>query len=129
MCISHICVPLKKDSVIIVDLHVWQQLSNIWSELYILCAPSASQPSNLPFGFHSFFESNHRPHLPFFFQPSLQHSAVTPQTMAPPFESANIELDFPLYAIDFDTEDPNRLVVGGGGGAGRSGVGNKIVST
>ncbi|KAK7225511.1 hypothetical protein V2G26_013514 [Clonostachys chloroleuca] len=46
--------------------------------------------------------------------------------MAPPFESASIELDFPLYAIDFDTEDSNRLVVGGGGGAGRSGVGNKI---
>lgn len=49
--------------------------------------------------------------------------------MAPPFESASIELDFPLYAIDFDTEDSNRLVVGGGGGAGRSGVGNKIVIT
>ncbi|POR39633.1 Uncharacterized protein TPAR_00178 [Tolypocladium paradoxum] len=46
--------------------------------------------------------------------------------MAPPFPRASIELDYPLYALDFDPEDANRLVVGGGGGAGRSGVGNKI---
>lgn len=46
--------------------------------------------------------------------------------MAPPFPSAGIELDYPLYAVDFDPEDANRLAVGGGGGAGRSGVGNKI---
>ncbi|KAI5465464.1 hypothetical protein BGZ63DRAFT_420033 [Mariannaea sp. PMI_226] len=46
--------------------------------------------------------------------------------MAPPFPSASTELDYPLYAVDFDQEDSNRLVVGGGGGAGRSGVGNKI---
>lgn len=49
-------------------------------------------------------------------------------TMAPPpFPCASIELDYPLYALDFDQEDSNHLVVGGGGGAGRSGVGNKIV--
>ena len=48
--------------------------------------------------------------------------------MAPPFPRASIELDYPLYAVDFDPEDSTRLVVGGGGGAGRSGVGNKIVS-
>ncbi|KAH7162306.1 hypothetical protein B0J13DRAFT_5483 [Dactylonectria estremocensis] len=46
--------------------------------------------------------------------------------MTPPFPCASIELDYPLYALDFDKEDSNRLVVGGGGGAGRSGVGNKI---
>lgn len=46
--------------------------------------------------------------------------------MAPPFPTASIELDYPLYALDFDPQDANRLVVGGGGGAGRSGVGNKI---
>ncbi|KAF7554752.1 hypothetical protein G7046_g6723 [Stylonectria norvegica] len=46
--------------------------------------------------------------------------------MAPPFPRASIALDYPLYALEFDPEDANRLVVGGGGGAGRSGVGNKI---
>lgn len=47
--------------------------------------------------------------------------------MSPPFPRASVELDYPLYALDFDPEDARRLVVGGGGGAGRSGVGNKIV--
>lgn len=48
--------------------------------------------------------------------------------MAPPLlDEASIELDYPLYALDFDPQDANRIVVGGGGGAGRSGVGNKIV--
>lgn len=47
--------------------------------------------------------------------------------MAPPFPRASIELDYPLYGLDFDPEDASRLFVGGGGGAGRSGVGNKIV--
>ncbi|PNY23249.1 Uncharacterized protein TCAP_06791 [Tolypocladium capitatum] len=47
--------------------------------------------------------------------------------MPAPFPRSSIELDYPLYALDFDPEDANRLVVGGGGGAGRSGVGNKIV--
>lgn len=40
--------------------------------------------------------------------------------------SAKITLTYPLYACDFDPNDASRLVVGGGGGAGRSGVGNKI---
>lgn len=48
--------------------------------------------------------------------------------MAPPFPRAQIEVDYPIYAVDFDPQDANRLVIGGGGGAGRSGVGNKIVS-
>ncbi|PKS10209.1 hypothetical protein jhhlp_001959 [Lomentospora prolificans] len=47
--------------------------------------------------------------------------------MAPPdFPSAKLTLSYPLYACDFDPQDPTRLVVGGGGGPGRSGVGNKI---
>lgn len=46
--------------------------------------------------------------------------------MAPPFPRAQIEVDYPIYAVDFDPQDANRLVIGGGGGAGRSGVGNKI---
>ncbi|PFH55686.1 hypothetical protein XA68_17821 [Ophiocordyceps unilateralis] len=46
--------------------------------------------------------------------------------MAPSLPCASLELDYPLYALDFDPEDAARLVVGGGGGAGRSGVGNKI---
>ncbi|KAH8794652.1 hypothetical protein BGZ57DRAFT_316591 [Hyaloscypha finlandica] len=46
--------------------------------------------------------------------------------MAPLIPSAKATLSYPLYACDFDPLDANRLVVGGGGGAGRSGVGNKI---
>lgn len=41
--------------------------------------------------------------------------------------SAKITLSCPLWACDFDPHDANQLVVGGGGGAGRHGVGNKIV--
>lgn len=44
-----------------------------------------------------------------------------------PTPSAKITLSCPLYAADFDPENSNRLLVGGGGGEGRSGVGNKIV--
>ncbi|KAK0630815.1 hypothetical protein B0T17DRAFT_529384 [Bombardia bombarda] len=46
--------------------------------------------------------------------------------MAPSIPSSEHRLDYPLYAVDFDPQDANRVVVGGGGGAGRSGVGNKI---
>lgn len=46
--------------------------------------------------------------------------------MAPPIPRTSIELDYPLYAVDFDRNDAKRIVVGGGGGANRSGVGNKI---
>ena len=48
--------------------------------------------------------------------------------MAPPIASAKLTLSYPLYAADFDPENSGFLVVGGGGGEGRSGVGNKIVS-
>lgn len=47
--------------------------------------------------------------------------------MAPLILSAKVTLSYPLCACDFDPVDSTRLVVGGGGGAGRSGVGNKIV--
>ncbi|KAK3996112.1 hypothetical protein QBC44DRAFT_6881 [Cladorrhinum sp. PSN332] len=46
--------------------------------------------------------------------------------MAPAIPSSELKLSYPLYAVDFDPADANRLVVGGGGGANRSGVGNKI---
>ncbi|KAI0486900.1 hypothetical protein F4859DRAFT_502255 [Xylaria cf. heliscus] len=38
--------------------------------------------------------------------------------------SASIQLTYPLYCCDF--ADPDHLVVAGGGGPGRNGVGNKI---
>lgn len=46
--------------------------------------------------------------------------------MAPPFPETKITLDYPLYGCDFDPQDANRLFVAGGGGASRTGVGNKI---
>ncbi|KAG6031723.1 hypothetical protein E4U41_007473 [Claviceps citrina] len=46
--------------------------------------------------------------------------------MASPFPRAQIEVDYPIYAVEFDPQDANKLFIGGGGGAGRSGVGNKI---
>lgn len=47
--------------------------------------------------------------------------------MSPPFAHAKITLKYPLYAADFDPQNNGFLLVGGGGGEGRSGVGNKIV--
>lgn len=47
--------------------------------------------------------------------------------MAPIVHSAKLTVSCPLFAADFDPRDNRRLVVGGGGGEGRSGVGNKIV--
>ncbi|GAB1320514.1 hypothetical protein MFIFM68171_10724 [Madurella fahalii] len=49
--------------------------------------------------------------------------------MAPAIPSAELRLSYPLYAVDFDPQNANRLLVGGGGGtavAFRSGVGNKV---
>lgn len=46
--------------------------------------------------------------------------------MAPPFPETKITLDYPLYGCDFDPQDSSRLFVTGGGGASRTGVGNKI---
>jgi hypothetical protein len=47
--------------------------------------------------------------------------------MAREITSAKRTLTYPAYCCDFDPQDANLLIVGGGGGAGRSGVGNKIV--
>lgn len=40
---------------------------------------------------------------------------------------SKVTLSYPLYAAEFDPYNRGYLVVGGGGGAGRSGVGNKLV--
>ncbi|KAJ0423408.1 hypothetical protein BJY00DRAFT_299634 [Aspergillus carlsbadensis] len=47
-------------------------------------------------------------------------------TMAPDIPSAKITLSCPLFAADFDPRNHAFLLVAGGGGEGRSGVGNKI---
>jgi hypothetical protein len=59
----------------------------------------------------------------------LHHLTPYDRDMAPLISCAKVTLSYPLYACDFDPLDSSRLVVGGGGGAGRSGVGNKIVSS
>ncbi|CAK7264205.1 hypothetical protein SEPCBS119000_000870 [Sporothrix epigloea] len=40
--------------------------------------------------------------------------------------TSHTTLDYPLYVCDFEPADAGRLIVGGGGGASRTGVGNKI---
>lgn len=47
--------------------------------------------------------------------------------MPPNIPIARATLSYPLYAADFDPEDERYLIVGGGGGEGRTGVGNRIV--
>ncbi|PGH23185.1 hypothetical protein AJ80_02715 [Polytolypa hystricis UAMH7299] len=49
--------------------------------------------------------------------------------MAPNIPSSKITLSCPLFAADFDPRNNGFLLVGGGGGEGRSGVGNKIANT
>ena len=51
------------------------------------------------------------------------------KVMAPLVPSAKVTLSYPLYACDFDPLNSASLVVGGGGGAGKTGVGNTIVSS
>jgi len=46
-----------------------------------------------------------------------------------PIATASLTLLYPLYTCDFDPNDPTKLIVGGGGGPTRSGVGNKIVGS
>ncbi|TGZ85303.1 hypothetical protein EX30DRAFT_392661 [Ascodesmis nigricans] len=46
--------------------------------------------------------------------------------MAPSVSSSKLTLTYPIFAADF--LDATRFIVGGGGGEGRSGVGNKIVT-
>jgi hypothetical protein len=48
--------------------------------------------------------------------------------MAPSLATAQTSLNYPLYSLDFVGDDGKYILVGGGGGPGRSGVGNKIVS-
>lgn len=48
--------------------------------------------------------------------------------MASPVATAKLTLTYPLYTADFDPRNSSFLLVGGGGGESRSGVGNKIVS-
>lgn len=47
--------------------------------------------------------------------------------MAPPVSFTKATLSYPIYSVDFDPYNRGFLVVGGGGGEGRSGVSNKIV--
>ncbi|PNS18177.1 Guanine nucleotide-exchange factor SEC12 [Sphaceloma murrayae] len=46
--------------------------------------------------------------------------------MAPPVSFTKATLSCPIYSVDFDPYNRGYLVVGGGGGEGRSGVSNKI---
>lgn len=48
--------------------------------------------------------------------------------MAPSIPSSKLTLSCPLFAADFDPRNNDFLLVGGGGGEGRSGVGNQIAS-
>lgn len=48
--------------------------------------------------------------------------------MAPVIPSAKLTVSYPLFAADFNPRNSDYLVVGGGGGEGRSGVGNRLVS-
>jgi hypothetical protein len=45
-----------------------------------------------------------------------------------PVSFTKTTLSYPVYAAEFDPYNRGFLVVGGGGGQGRSGVANKIVS-
>ncbi|KAK4691314.1 prolactin regulatory element-binding protein, partial [Lecanoromycetidae sp. Uapishka_2] len=46
--------------------------------------------------------------------------------MSSSIPSAQIKLSYPIYGADFDPKNSGFLLVGGGGGEGRSGVANKI---
>jgi glycyl-tRNA synthetase len=48
--------------------------------------------------------------------------------MAPQIRSSKLTLSCPLFAADFDPQNNDFLLVGGGGGESRSGVGNQIAS-
>lgn len=46
----------------------------------------------------------------------------------PKIRTSKLKLDYPLYACDFDPNNASRLLVAGGGGAGKDGVKNKITA-
>jgi len=48
--------------------------------------------------------------------------------MPGPVSYTKATLSYPVYSADFDPYNRGYLVVGGGGGEGKHGVGNKIVS-
>lgn len=58
-------------------------------------------------------------------EPSPAHCDIMPPAIA----SAKLTLSYPLYASDFDPQNSSFLLVGGGGGEGRTGVDNKIVTS
>lgn len=83
------------------------------------------------------FSSSVSPSFPSILRPHLSYhlfsSSLSPTT-SPPLTTATMDirtshttLDYPLYVCDFDPTDAGRLIVGGGGGASRTGVGNKLV--
>jgi len=47
--------------------------------------------------------------------------------MNPAISYAQTKLSYPIFDVDFDPYTRGYLVVGGGGGEGRSGVANKLV--
>jgi len=47
--------------------------------------------------------------------------------MAPPISSTKISLSYPIYTLEFDPYNRGYLVVGGGGGANRNGIDNRLV--
>lgn len=47
--------------------------------------------------------------------------------MPSPGSFAKITLSYPVYAAEFDPYGRGYLITGGGGGEGRSGVGNTVV--
>lgn len=53
---------------------------------------------------------------------------LTHSEMSPPISFTKATLSYPIYSAAFDPYRSGYLVVGGGGGEGRSGVGNKLVS-
>lgn len=101
----------KQSSVIFVDLYnlvfVVHHANQAWpAQIRPPRQESGAPPSSHLSSLHSYF--------------------VT--TMAPTVYSAKLTLSCPLFAADFDPRNNGRLLVGGGGGEGRSGVGNKIAS-
>lgn len=60
---------------------------------------------------------------------SIHPPGSNPPNMSPSIPSAKLTLSCPLFAADFDPRHHGLLLVGGGGGEGRSGVGNKIASS
>lgn len=74
------------------------------------------------------FISNNHVHICFLLISTRSPPFKSTIAMSPSFATAKITLGYPLYASDFDPQNNDFLLVGGGGGESRSGVDNKIVS-